>query len=181
MYNVYMAGRRLVKTTKEGFYMKLCAKFFLFVLLVTLITVPSFAIEPKVRQASLELQAASFDTLLKQTVVTLDTAAAITADDIVSTGTEAVYMLPDSFEYPIKLRIQNHGSASLTYVPYVTSDASGITLPTATSSHLMSLQGEAVVSGKIFEGVFFQKPDISIGASGNQEVIIEVWGRKNTE
>jgi len=90
-------------------------------------------------------------------------------------------MLPDTVEYPIKLRIQNHGTASLTYVPYSVTTASGIALPTATASHLLTPQGEAVVSGKAYEGIFYRAPNISIGASGNQEVIIEVWGRKGTE
>ena len=82
---------------------------------------------------------------------------------------------------PIKLRIQNHGTASLTYVPYSVTTASGIALPTATASHLLTPQGEAVVSGKAYEGIFYRAPNISIGASGNQEVIIEVWGRTGTE
>jgi hypothetical protein len=155
-----------------------CVVFFL---LIFSFASASFAADPAVRTAGLAFQAQTFDQLLKQTVVTLDAAAAITASDNVSTGTEAVYMLPDTVEYPVKLRIQNHGTASLTYVPYSTSVASGIVLPTATASHLLTPEGAAVVSGKAFEGVFFRAPNISIGASGDQEVIIEVWGRKGTE
>jgi len=161
--------------------MKLCAKFFLVLFLLTCLTTSVSAIEPKVRQASLVHQTASYDTLLKTTVVTLDTAAAITATDIISTGTEAVYFLPDNFNYPIKLRIQNHGVASITYVKYVTTVASGITLPTATASHLVNIRGLPVTSGAVYEKTFYQNPNISIGASGNQEVVIEVWGIKSTE
>jgi len=162
--------------------MKLCAKFLVVFLLVTLVATPSFAsTDPDVRKAGYAAQAHTFDQILKQTVVTLDTSHAITADDNTASGTEAVYMLPDTVEYPIKLRIQNHGTASLTYVPYSVTTASGIALPTATASHLLTPQGEAVVGGKAYEGIFYRAPNISIGASGDQEVIIEVWGRKGTE
>ena len=161
--------------------MKLCAKFSVFVLLLVAFATPSFAIEPAVRNAGLVHQTATFDNLLKQTVVTLDTSHAITATDNISTGTESVYFLPNSVKYPIKLRIQNHGTASVTYVPYVSTVAAGITLPTATSSHLMTPAGAAVVSGAVYEAVFYREPNLSIGASGNQEVIIEVWGAKDTE
>lgn len=137
--------------------------------------------DPVVRQAGYPHQAITFDKLLKQTVVTLDSSHAITALDNTATGTESVYMLPDTVDYPVKLRIQNHGTASLTYVPYSVSAASGIVLPTATASHLLTPEGAAVISGKAYEGIFYQAPNISIGASGNQEVIIEVWGRKGTE
>lgn len=163
--------------------MKLSAKFFSFLLVLTLVAfsaTPSYCTEPAVRQAGLAAQAHTFDQLLKQTVVTLDTSHAITATDVVSTGTEAVYMLPDTVEYPVMLRIQNHGTASITYCPYVTG-GSGITLPTATASHLLTAEGAAVVSGKAYTGIFYRAPNISIGASGNQEVVIEVWGRKGTE
>ena len=155
----------------------------LFVVLVAILAVfiaPSaFAEYQDVQERLVEKQFEynTFDSLLKQTVVTLDASHAITAMDSVSTGTEAVYMLPDTVTYPVKVRIQNHGTASITYVPYVTTTASGITLPTATASHLLTPEGAAVVSGKAFEGVFYSAPNISIGASGNQEVIVEVWGR----
>lgn len=160
--------------------MKLCAKFLIVFLLVAF-AAPSFAIEPAVRNAGLVHQSATFDNLLKQTVVTLDASHAITAADNVSTGTEAVYFLPNSVKYPIKLRVQNHGTASITYVPYVSTVAAGITLPTATASHLLTPSGNPVVSGAAYEGVFYRAPNISIGASGDQEVIIEVWGIKDTE
>lgn len=166
--------------------MKLCAKFSLFIvvlLLVALVTPGHCVTEPAIRRAGLVHQAETFDQLLKQTVVTLDTSHAITASNNTATGTESVYFMPDSgdFDYPVEVRVQNHGTASITYVPYSVTTASGVALPTATASHLLTPQGEAVVSGKAYRGVFYQLPNISIGASGNQEVIIEVWGRKNTE
>lgn len=149
------------------------------VLLLVALCMPTFAAyqDKDERMVEKRFEYGVFDNLLKQTVVTLDTSHAITASDNTATNTEAVYMLPDTVTYPIMLRIQNHGTASITYVPYSVTDASGVALPTATASHLLTPQGEAVVSGKAFQGVFYSAPNISIGASGNQEVIIEVWGR----
>ena len=145
-----------------------------------LIALPSYAADPAIRVLSLQNQAVTFDHLLKQTVVKVSNTAAITSYDAVSTNTVDVYMLPDKIEYPIKLRIQNHGAASLTYVPYVTT-TTGIILPTATAAHLLTPSGLSVIGGSAYEAVFYQEPNISIGATAQQEVVIEVWGRKNTE
>ena len=147
---------------------------------ISLIALPSYAADPAIRVLSLQNQAVTFDHLLKQTVVDVSTTAAITSYDAVSTSTVDVYMLPDKVEYPIKLRIQNHGTASLTYVPYVAA-TTGLILPTATAAHLLTPSGSPVTGSNVYEAVFYQEPNISIGATAQQEVVIEVWGRKNTE
>jgi hypothetical protein len=164
--------------------MKLSAKFFSFLLVLALVAfaaTPNYAADPAVRQAGLPAQAHTFDQLLKQTAVAVSTTAGITALDAVSTGTVAVYMLPDTIEYPVKLRIQNHGAESLVYVPYVTG-ATGVTLPTATSGVLLNGAGAIVKSGLAFEGIFYRQPGFTVSsASGSQNIVVEVWGRKGTE
>ncbi len=161
---------------------KLCAKLIILVLVCTVFVLSSAqAADPAVRVAGLPHQAETFDCLLKQTVVKDSTTAAIAPQDNVSTGTVNVFYMPENLVLPVKLRVQNHGAASITYVPYVTDATAGITLPTATAAHLLTPQGETVASSRAFEGVFYQMPNITIGASGEQEVVIEVWGRKNTE
>jgi hypothetical protein len=67
---------------------------------------------------------------------------------------------------------------SFLFLVLVATAAAGVTLPTATASHLVDPFGNAVVSGRAYEGIFYQVPNISIGASGDQEVIVEIWGIK---
>lgn len=117
-----------------------------------------------------------FDKLLKQTVVTLDTDVSINAFESVSTGTADVTFLPDNVNYPILIKIQNHGTASITYVPYET-DVTGITQPTATAGHLLAPDGNPVVNGAAYKKVYHNPPNVSIGTSAEQEVVIDVWGK----
>jgi hypothetical protein len=118
----------------------------------------------------------AFDKLIRQTVVTLNTNVSINSSDITSTGTADVTLVPANVNYPIKLKIQNHGTASLTYVPYETGD-SGVTQPTATAAHLLTPSGEPVANGKAYEAIFYRPPNFSVGSSGSQEVVIDVWGK----
>jgi hypothetical protein len=168
-----------------GFFMK---KFFsLIVVLALLVCVaPVIGSEPTyyshgsatpgiARRASSNYPA--FDRLIKQTVVTLNTDASINSYDVTSTGTVDVTMVPGNINYPIKVKIQNHGTASLTYVPYETGDT-GVTQPTATAAHLLTPNGDPVVSGKAYEAIFYHPPNFSVGASGEREVVIDIWGRR---
>lgn len=154
-------------------------KRFLLILTLLACSLPGFAQYQDKDERLIERQQEyqTFDTLLSQKIVTLNTTVSINSTDITSTGTADVTLLPsESFYYPIKLRVQNHNAGSLTYTIYET-DATGVTQPTATAAHLMTPQGEAVVNGKAYEGIFYSAPNISIGASGSNETVIEVWGR----
>lgn len=114
-----------------------------------------------------------FDSLYSVNTVTLNTTASVNFVGSTATGSTAI-SVPTSVPY--KLRLQNHNVGSITYTLFA-ADATGVTQPTATSSHLLSPQGEAVVSGKAWEKIFYSTPNISIGASGATEVQLEIWTR----
>ena len=149
-------------------------KIFVFLLLFTIALTQAFA-QGRTIRSSHRPSGPTFGTLVDQKIVTLNTSVSINSHDTVSTGTADVSLVSPSVVYPVKLRIQNHGTASLTYIPYSTS-VSGVAQPTATASHLLSPQGLPVVQGRAFEQVFYYPPNISIGSSGAQEVVIELWG-----
>ena len=114
-----------------------------------------------------------FDNLYSVDTVTLSTTESINFLGSTATGSTAIEV-PNN--RPYKLRIQNHNVGSLTYTIF-DADETGVTQPTATSSHLLTPQGEPVVSNKAWEKIFYSAPNISIGASESTEVQIEIWTR----
>lgn len=164
---------------------KLCAKLIsVLVLACTVLTVPPvIAADPAVRVAGLPHQAETFSKLLRLTEATVTETAAITPSDKIATGTlSTAYYLPDSVEYPILLRVQNLGSDEIRYSEYETVGTAGVTLPTASSPQLLATTGALCKSGLAFEKVFYHSPTLVFSsASGSQDIVVEVWGRKNTE
>lgn len=164
--------------------MKLFARLFITLFVLTLLTVaaPVFAADPEVRKAGLANQAQTFSSLLKLTECTLNTTTAITPSDNTVVSTHAAYYLPDSYELPVMVRVQNLGSDNIQYVEYATVGTAGVTLPTASSAKLLATTGALAASGLAFEKVFYHAPTLVFrSASGSQDVVIEVWGRKGEE
>ena len=122
-----------------------------------------------------DLRQNTFDRLISVETVTLDTDASINFVGSAATGTTAI-SVPTST--PFMLKIHNHNVGSLTYTLFA-ADVAGVTQPTATSSHLLTPSGDAVVSGKAHKQIFHAAPNISIGASESTEVQVEIWGRAN--
>ena len=163
--------------------MKLCAKFFLVLFLLTCLSTSVFALEPNVRKAMLANQAMTFDHIEKITTVSLTATTVMTPSDIVSTNTAAVYYLPDSFNYPICLEIQNHGTASITYNEYSTTVATGIDVPTAGDPILLSDSDDQSINinDKLTRLVFYQAPNYSFSTAGTNSVTFTVKSIKSTE
>lgn len=116
----------------------------------------------------------NFNRLLSVQTVTLSTTASINFVGSTATGSTAIAVPTNA---PYELRIHNHNVGSLTYTLFA-ADATGVTQPTATSSHLLDPFGNAVVSGRAYRQVFHSAPNISIGASGSTECIVEFWGQE---
>jgi len=117
----------------------------------------------------------NFNRLESVRTITLNTTASINFVGSTATGTTAVAVPEKS---PFMLKIHNHNVGSLTYTLFA-ANAVGVTQPTATSSHLLSPFGAPVVSGKAYQQIFHSAPNISIGASGATEVIVECWTQGN--
>ena len=164
--------------------MKLCAKFSLFlaVAIAVMAITPVFAIDPAVREAGLAHQAQTFSNLLKRTECTLSTTTAIAPSDNTATSTISFYYLPDSYELPILVKIQNLGADNLQYVEYATVGIAGVTLPTASSAKLLATTGALCTGGLASEKVYYHAPtDLYRSASGSQDCVFEVWGIKGDE
>lgn len=152
---------------------KLCA---LFLVLMIIASVPGYAQyqDKDERLVEKSFEYGEFDELYSVQTVTLDTDASINFTGVsTATGSTAI-SVPTNV--PFKIKIFNHNVGSLTYTLFE-SDATGVIQPTATSSHLISPWGEAVVSSKYWEKVFYTAPPMSIGASTSTEVIVECWTR----
>ena len=161
--------------------MKLCAKFFLILLLVTLISTSAYALDPKVRNAMLENQAKSFDHVEKLTTVSVTATTVVTPTDAVSTNTAAVYYLPDDFNYPISLEIQNHSAASLSYNIYSTAVGTGVDVPDANDAVLLDDNGAVCASEKSKTILFYQAPNLSFASTGTASVTFIVRSIKGEE
>ena len=122
-----------------------------------------------------DLRQNTFDRLISVETVTLDTDASVNFVGSAATGTTAISVPTTS---PFMLRLHNHNVGSVTYTLFA-ADTEGVTQPTATSSHLLTPNGNPVVSGKVYKQIFHAAPNISIGASESTEVQVEIWGRAN--
>jgi len=161
--------------------MKLCAKFFLVLLLSICLTSTVFALEPNVRKAMLANQAMTFDHIEKVTMLQVGPTAVITPSDIVSTNTAAVYYLPDNFNYPIELEIQNLTATVINYDVYSTTTAAGVNVPIVTDPVLFDVNGvEATASGPA-KFVFYQAPNISFAAASAATATFIIRSIKGTE
>jgi hypothetical protein len=135
--------------------------------------------EPAERLVERNIEYATFDKLEKQTIYNAVTTAGITPLDNVATSTAASYYLPNSFNYPIKLRVQSHGNGTISYTNYALNTGT-LVLPnvTATAPCLLDPFGAKVQSGKAYEQIFYSNPGLTFAsASGTQAIIIEVWSR----
>ena len=146
---------------------------------MTLICVGAFAqVPPEYRLKDAEQIYQTFDQLTRSIEVSIDNSTNICAFDVVSTSSAALAYLPADVEYPVKLRIQNRTSTNgVTYIPYV-SDATGLTLTTATASRLLDANGDEVAGWNSVDMILYQNPGITFGAhTGAAVVIFEVWER----
>lgn len=161
--------------------MKLCAKYLFLIFVLMFVVSTAQAIEPAVREAGLPTQAMTFDHLEKVQRVQLSSTSVITPDDNTATNTASTYYLPDSYEYPIELEIQNQSAASITYNIYSTTVASGVAVPDATDPAVYDVNGALCVSNKIAKFVFYQTPNISFGSAGTATATFVVRSIKGEE
>jgi hypothetical protein len=154
------------------------------VIMLSMLCIPSFAQykDAQERLVDRQVEYHQFDTLLKYTTAELTDVAGIAPSEATSTGTVSVYYLPDTFKYPILLRIQNIDADDLRYVPYVTG-AAGVTLPTATAAVLVNKDGLITDSIEYpWEKIFYTAPALTFNsASGPSSVVFEVWGRSGDQ
>jgi hypothetical protein len=163
--------------------MKLCAKFSFLLLISILFLVASTAsaIEPAVRDAGLPNQAMTFDHIEKVQRVQLSSTSVITPSDNTATNTASTYYLPDDFEYPIELEIQNQTAASITYNIYSASSGTGVDVPDATDPAVYDVNGALCVNNKIAKFVFYQAPNVSFGSAGTATATFTVRSIKGQE
>lgn len=149
-----------------GFFMKL--KRILVLALVLFATLPCFALgvnQEIYAQWRYAQQEKTFDHVEKISTVLVGPTAVVTPTDIVSTNTASIYYLNDSPTYPIKLIVQNHGTASLTWNIYSTSVAAGVDVPDGNDCVLLDDNGAVCASNKATSFVFYQTPNISFSST----------------